>query len=481
MLGCAAAAQAAQADLPPPVGALMHASGIGDSEIGLLVLRGNEVLLSHGAEQSMQPASTIKLLETMVGLDQLGPAFRGRTELRTNADLVDGTLTGDLLLQGGADPDLNEDVLGHMLQTLRNQGIRTIRGDLVVDRRLFQPSRPDLGTMPFDESPEAYYNLIPDALMLNSNLLHIDLISTQKQVRLVMMPALEGVDIVSDMTLVDAACGKWDDGWRLPEVARGDGGRLTVILHGSFPKNCAAATNINVLDRADYADRLFRATWRRLGGTFTGQVREATAPLATPAAVAPRLLARHMARELPEVLRDMNKASDNTLARLLYLSLGSLEADPALGSRPILFAAPETTAAHAEQTIRTWMAARHIDDQGLVLENGSGLSRLERIRPAQIAAVLQVAQQSQWAPEFMSSLPIAAVDGTMRRRLAGSLAAARARIKTGTLNNVVAIAGYVPDTHGQQTIVVAMINSEQANHGAGRAVLDALIDWVANQ
>jgi D-alanyl-D-alanine carboxypeptidase/D-alanyl-D-alanine-endopeptidase (penicillin-binding protein 4) len=481
--------------LPSAVSSLMQANGIADNELGVIVLRGDHVLLSHGAALPMRPASTIKLLTSMVALEQLGPVFRGRTELRSSADLIDGTLTGDLILRGGADADFSEDALRHMLEALRRQGIRKIRGDLLVDRQLFQPARPDLGLPPFDSSPEAHYNVIPDALLLNTNMLRIDLSSTARQVKLVMSPALEGVGIVSEMTMIDGDCAKWEDGWKLPEARRSAGGALQVVLHGTFPRNCVAANNINVLDRADYTDRLFRATWRQLGGVFSGQVRELSAPAPAPV-VAERLLAAHTARVLPEVMRDMNKWSDNTLARLLFLSLGSLEADPLLGSRPLpaevtsvadmaaptaIQLTPLTTAARSEQQIRAWLQRHHIDDSGIVLENGSGLSRRERIAPLQLAAVLQVANGSLWAPEFLTSLPIAAVDGTMRKRLVDSPAAQRARVKTGTLDGVIANAGYVPDAAGQPCIVVAFVNSDHAGHGAGRAVLDALMDWVARQ
>jgi D-alanyl-D-alanine carboxypeptidase/D-alanyl-D-alanine-endopeptidase (penicillin-binding protein 4) len=129
--------------------------------------------------------------------------------------------------------------------------------------------------------------------------------------------------------------------------------------------------------------------------------------------------------------------------------------------------------------VRQWLQRHHIDAAGLVLENGSGLSRLERISPAQMAAVLQAASDSPWAPEFQASLPIVGLDGTMRNRLGTSAAAYRARIKTGTLKNVTAIAGYVHDANGQPCVVVAMINHDLANQG-GRAALDALIDWVAS-
>ncbi|OEZ91917.1 D-alanyl-D-alanine carboxypeptidase DacB precursor [Janthinobacterium sp. HH107] len=471
----------AQAQLPESVSLLLRGANIPEDAMGAIVLRGNTTVLSHGAERSMQPASTMKLVTTAVGLEQLGPIFRGRTELRTSADVINGVLKGDLILRGGADTDFNADVLEHMLQTLRNQGIVKIKGDLILDRQLFQPARPDIGVPPFDESAEFRYNVIPDALLLNTNLLDINMNSTDRQLSILMQPPLENVSITSDMKLVKGNCARWEDGWRPPEYRRDASGKLQVILHGTFPQNCSKATSINVLDRNDYADRLFRATWKRLGGTITGTVREAPLTGLPPTAepVGTRMLADHVARALPEVLRDINKTSDNTLARTLFLSLGSLQSDGWLGSRPVAMAAPEDTASRARQVIQEWFQRHHIDTQGMLVDNGSGLSRTGRIAPAQMAGVLQAMQQSPWAPEFQSSLPIVALDGTMRKRLLNSPAAARARIKTGTLKNVVAIAGYVPDANNQQCVVVAMINSDLVGNGNGRAAVDALIEWVA--
>lgn len=474
---------AAHAQLPDSVSVLLRSANIPEDAIGAIVLRGNTVVMSHGAERSMQPASTMKVVTTAVGLEQLGPAFRGRTELRTSADVINGVLKGDLILRGGADTDFNADVLAHMLQTLRNQGIHTIKGDLILDRQLFQPARPDIGAPPFDESAEFRYNVIPDALLLNTNMLDIELSSTTQQLKLLMLPELDNVTITSDMQLVKGNCARWEDGWRPPEYVRGPNGRLQVILHGTFPQNCKKATSINVLDRNDYADKLFRTTWKRLGGTISGSVREAAATGLPPTAepVGTRMLADHVARALPEVLRDINKNSDNTLARTLFLSIGSLQSDGWLGSRPVAMTMPEDTATRSRQVIQEWMQRHGIDTSGMLIDNGSGLSRTGRIAPLQLAGVLQAMQQSVWAPEFQSSLPIVALDGTMRKRLLGSPAASRARIKTGTLKNVVAIAGYVPDANNQQCVVVAMINSDLVGNGNGRAAVDALIEWVARR
>jgi D-alanyl-D-alanine carboxypeptidase/D-alanyl-D-alanine-endopeptidase (penicillin-binding protein 4) len=212
-----------------------------------------------------------------------------------------------------------------------------------------------------------------------------------------------------------------------------------------------------------FADRLFRAAWKRLGGTFRGRTRDGEAPDET------RLLVEHRSRPLAEITRDINKSSDNPVTRVIYLAIGA----NASGESGM------PTAKRAEGEVRAWLARKSIDSQGLVLENGSGLSRKERIRPTQLAAVLKAAAASEWAPEFLASLPIVAVDGGMRKRLRESSAAERSRIKTGTLRDTSAIAGYVKDEAGETYIVVAMINHEAAPKQVARPILDSLIDWVA--
>ncbi|MYN37893.1 D-alanyl-D-alanine carboxypeptidase/D-alanyl-D-alanine-endopeptidase [Duganella sp. FT109W] len=479
-----AAGAAHAADLPEPVARLMQSSNIPPEAAGIIVLRGDTVLVSHNPQQSMQPGSTMKLFTTLTALEQLGPVFRGRTEFRSSADVVNGVLQGDLILRGGADADFNEDVLGHMLQALRNQGIRRIKGDIIVDRLLFTPSRPDVGQPPFDEYPWAYYNVIPNAALINTNLLKVEMRSTGNKLSLVMLPEMDKVSIRSEMKLTDTACGSWENGWRTPDYSR-KGDRIEVVLHGSFPKDCTKSTSINVLDSQDFLARLLLAEWSKLGGSLSGEVREAAIP-AAPADAAPapatttRLLAEHVSRALPEIVRDTNKQSDNTLARTIFLSLGSLEADPQLGSKPLPpDAGGASTPMRAETAIRAWLQQHNIDGNGLILDNGSGLSRSERATPAQLAALLQAGLKSLWMPEFLASLPVAGTDGTMRRRLKESPAAQRARLKTGSLTGMIAIAGYVQDANNQPCIVVAILNDAHVANGAGRAVLDELVDWVA--
>ena len=478
LVACALPA-AGQASLPAPVAQLLRAANIPEDALGAFAIRlaDGEVVLAHGEERSLQPASTLKLLTAIVALDRLGPAFRARTELLTAAAITRGRLGGDLILRGGGDPDFDWQALERMLRQLRFQGVHRIAGDVVLDRSLFEPARTDIGLPPFDETPEFRYNVVPDALLLNTNLLQLDLVADARGVRAHMTPALERVTIAAgDMKLVDRRCEDWEDGWKLPEVLRASGGRIRIVLHGEFPAHCSTTTAINVLDREVLADRMFRALWRGLGGRFDGRVRDGRAPTGT------RMLAEHKSRPLAEFVRDVVKRSDNPVTRQLYLTLGTQGASDMPSEAGSGAAAPAATSARAERVVREWLVRHALRDDGLILENGSGLSRRERIPASLLAGVLFAAARSDWAPEFIGALPIAGVDAGMARRLGDRPAARRGRFKTGSLRNVVSIAGYVPDATGQVCVLVAIINQAPTGPGwakSARPVLDGLIDWVA--
>jgi serine-type D-Ala-D-Ala carboxypeptidase/endopeptidase (penicillin-binding protein 4) len=463
--------------LPAAVVNMLNSANIPIGAMGAVVIRVSDgaTLLSHQSNMPFQPASTLKLLTAIVSLERLGPTYRGRTEFRTNAALADGVLAGDLVLRGLGDPDLDWEAFQAMLQMLRNKGVRVIQGDLVVDRLAFNPPRMDIGVPAFDEAPEFQYNVIPDALLLNTNLLKFNLESGDNAIAISVTPTLDRVAIDSKMTMIDRACDQWEDGWRIPTTHVDDDGSIQIQLTGEFPKNCSISTRLNVIDRVVFADRLFTTLWHNLGGTISGATRDGPMPPGT------RLLADHKSRTLAEFVRDINKRSDNPLTRLVYLSLG------AMGKEGTTWAhAPdvgtENTSTRSEQEVRAWLKAHGIDDTGLILENGSGLSRKERIRPQQLAAVLRAAAGSDWAPEFMASLPIVGVDGAMKSRLRDSPGAQHARIKTGTLNNTSAVAGYVVNAANEPCIVVAMINHSHPNGPVSpiaKPILDAMIDWAS--
>ena len=431
----------------------------------------------HQARRPMQPGSAMKLVTSIVALDRLGPNHRGFTELRSAAPLQGGVLQGDLVLQGGGDVELGVAQLWALLVDLQQAGVRHIAGDLLLDRTRYSPARFDRGLPPFDEAPEFPYNVIPDALLLAGNLLPLELRATDTGVVADTVPRIDGIEIDSRMTLVDARCQDWDEHWQSASVVTLNGSARTaprtptrITLNGAFPRGCTERAALQLIDRDELAERLFRSLWRGLGGTWDGGVREGVSERAS--APDAKVLARHTSRPWGELLRPLNKASDNALARVLFLELGVAEA-----VAPGAAALPETTAERADRSVRRWFAQHGIDDAGLVTDNGSGLSRSERISPLQMARMLQVAYAGKNAADLQMSLPTAGVDGTLSNRLKDSPATGWARLKTGTLKNVVALAGYVNDAEGRPWAVAMMINHDGASRG--RPVLDALVDHIA--
>jgi D-alanyl-D-alanine carboxypeptidase/D-alanyl-D-alanine-endopeptidase (penicillin-binding protein 4) len=464
LLACSAAAQATP---PEPVQQALQAAGLPASALAYAAVP----LGHHGravgwqATRPMQPGSTMKLVTSIVALDVLGPNHRGFTELVSAAPRRPGpdgdVLDGDLVLRGGGDVELGVPQLWALLMELRESGVRELRGDVLLDRSRYDPPRADLGLPPFDSAPEFPYNVIPDALNVAGSLLPLKLQATADGVVATTVPALDGLVIdARGMALVDARCADWDDHWKPATTAR-EGGITTITLHGAFPRACTARPALQLLDRDELAERLLRTLWRGLGGRFTGRVREGTA-LAGAA-----VLARRQGRPWGELMRPLNKISDNAWTRVLFHELGV--AAPAGTAGP--------TAQRADSLLRDWLRRERIDAAALVSDNGSGLSRSERVSAQLLAEMLRAAWQGRHRHDLLATLPTVGVDGTMRLRLRESPATGWARLKTGTLRNVVGLAGVMRDGDGHDWAVAMLINDEGA--ARGRPVLDALVDHWA--
>ncbi|MBI3523527.1 MAG: D-alanyl-D-alanine carboxypeptidase/D-alanyl-D-alanine-endopeptidase [Betaproteobacteria bacterium] len=445
----------------------LAAAGLTPADLALAVIpvSAGQTGLWLNADAPFQPASTMKLVTSIAALDLLGANYRGKTELLVKGRISRGVLHGSIYLRGQADPDLDVPALWQLLYRLREQGVRHIRGNVILDRSFFQPQRTDQGLPPFDESPEWRYNIVPDALHLNGGFLHYVIESSATSIHARTEPRLTGVKVRSEMRFSTADCKSWDDEWEMPGVAVSSRShRVSITLHGGFPRHCNAEADLQLFDRDLLADRLIRQLWADMGGRISGGITAGVTPEAA------RVMARHESRPLAEVLRHMNKSSDNALTRLLFLSIGAA-ATPEFREKYF------TTQAAAIARVGEFLAASGIPIDGLVLDNGSGLSRSERISARQLADLLQKTYSTSYAPELLGSLPLAGVDGAMRNRLKNSLAAGRARIKTGGLRNVAAVAGYVADVDQHMYVVVAMINHENAR--VAKPVLDTIIDWVA--
>jgi D-alanyl-D-alanine carboxypeptidase/D-alanyl-D-alanine-endopeptidase (penicillin-binding protein 4) len=405
----------------------------------------------------MNPASSMKLVTTYAALELLGPAYRWKTESYAAGPLTGEALNGDLILKGYGDPKLTLENFWLLLRDLRQRGVRDIRGGVLLDQSYFEPTANDPAA--FDNEPLRAYNVLPQALQVNFNAIRIRLLpqADNKALRVVADPAPPSLRVVSYLEMDIAPCGDWREGF-VTEVTT-VGSERVLILRGRFSAACGEKSfNLNLLPNGHYVDSVFRLLWSELGGTLNGSVRAGELPAgATP-------LARFDSPPLGDTIRDINKFSNNVMARQLFLTLGAEQFGP-----------PATPRKGAE-AIENWLASKGLDFPELVLENGSGLSRLERISPRHLGMLLLSASNSPVFGEFESSLPIVAVDGTMKKRLQDHAVAGHAHIKTGSLEGVRSVAGYVFDAKGRRMAVVAMVNDPRA--GASRPVLDALLQWV---
>jgi D-alanyl-D-alanine carboxypeptidase/D-alanyl-D-alanine-endopeptidase (penicillin-binding protein 4) len=443
---------AANTMLPAAVATALERAGVPNSAIGIHVhnLTTDETVLDIGGDTAFNPASVMKLITTYAALEVLGPAFTWRTEAWVDAPVVDGHLAGNLYFAGYGDPNLTLERFWLFLLELRNRGLRHIDGNVYLDRSAFALGKHDPAE--FDDEPTRPYNVGADALLLNYKSFRLRFVPNEHagKVDILAQPDLPNVTIINNLALAPGRCHVW------PATPTHNGN--TLAFAGVFPSGCGEKSRFySLLEPDAYFSAVFRDLWDGLGGTLSGSVSSGAVPIDAT------LLASYQSPPLAEVVRNTNKSSNNVMARHLFLSLGHGRDYP-------------LTTRKARDELTAWLNARHFDFSGLVVDNGSGLSRTSRLTARQLGQILMTAWQSPLMPELVASLPLVAVDGTMKRRLDESPVAGQAHIKTGYLDGVRAIAGYVNDSQGQTLSVVFMVNHERARHAA--AALDALVEWA---
>jgi D-alanyl-D-alanine carboxypeptidase/D-alanyl-D-alanine-endopeptidase (penicillin-binding protein 4) len=439
--------------LPPEVDAALSKARIPPDAITIVVADAEgkaPARLSHRADVPVNPASIAKLVTTFAALDLLGPAFSWSTPVYLEGSVRDGTLQGNLYIRGEGDPKLVVERLWLLLRRVQGLGIRTIAGDIVLDHSAFETVPPAPGA--FDGEPLRPYNAAPDALLLNFKAVVMTFTPQGREAALHLEPPLAGVQWPTSVPLTGGPCNDWRGALK---ADFSDPSR--VRFAGGYPAACGEqAWPLAYVDPPGYAARAVAGLWQQMGGRLTGQVRDGK----VTAGLSPAFEMR--SAPLAEIVRDINKFSNNVMAQQLFLTLslqqkglGTLE-----GSRDVM---------------RTWwrdrMGAGATPDFG----NGSGLSRQERVTAQQLARLLQTAWASPWMPELASSLPVVGVDGTLRR--ARGKGVGQAHLKTGSLRDVAGVAGYVDGASGKRYVLVAIANHAQA--AAARPAIEALIEWTA--
>jgi serine-type D-Ala-D-Ala carboxypeptidase/endopeptidase (penicillin-binding protein 4) len=403
-------------------------------------------------------ASTAKLYTTYAALVRLGPATTLKTEVWKNGD--------DLILVGSGDPAMTVERLSSLLRQLRAQGLKDLRGDIVLDRSRFGPA----ASLPFDPTtfdgkPMRPYNVGPDALLLNFRAMQVVLTPQDGSVLARLDTPLAGAVVENQLQPGDGPCSDWKDG-----VQSSVSGNFRITLKGKFPRSCPpqtlqlAAHGPELVGEAGankYAESLIRGLWEEMDGSWRGKAVSGVKPASAV------WLASSESPPVAQLVRDINKYSNNVMARQLYLLLAD---------------APSTQVA-AEQALRQTLAARGVPMTHLVIENGSGLSRKEATTAEEMTGLLRVIWNDPRMPELLSSLPIGGTDGTLRKNKNNGGDTGRIRLKTGSLENARTAAGYVQDSSGRWHTLVVLIQDPKAtaNYGALREAIDQLSNSLANQ
>lgn len=470
----AVAQPAAQAQAPSPMGATAQAvadirlpasvdaalarARIPRDAVSLLVLDvdgKSAPRLAWRTQVPMNPASVMKLVTTYAALDQLGPAYVWRTPVYFGGPVADGALRGNLYIQGQGDPKLVLERLWLMLRRLQGMGVKVIVGDIVLDRSAFQLPAHDAAS--FDNEPWRPYNAAPDALLVNYKAVGLGFAPDigAGVARIQYDPPMSGMETQATVPLaaMNSDCGDWRSKLQLD---MSDPQRIA--FQGQYAAQCGEKSwSVAPAQPELFAARAIEGMWRELGGKLTGSVHDGR----VPAGLQPALQIE--SPSLAEVVRDVNKYSNNIMAQQVFLTLGMQRTG---------VASFETS----RQVLAQWWQARFGSDQPAV-DNGAGLSRNAWVTAGGLGRMLQQAWNSPVMPEFVASMPIVGVDGTLRR--SQSRHAGAAHLKTGTLRDASALAGYVDGASGRRYVLVAMAN--HPNAGAARQAWEALIDWVGAQ
>jgi D-alanyl-D-alanine carboxypeptidase/D-alanyl-D-alanine-endopeptidase (penicillin-binding protein 4) len=473
--------------VPSSVAVALKNAGLPTSSMGLYVQEVSNVvamdeprpapaLAALNDDKHFVLASTTKVVTTLAALDLLGAHYRWRTYAFASGPVHGGRLRGDLLIVGGGNSYLSASDLAHWFADLRAKGLKEITGNIVLDRFAFQLSEDDHARTPVPGADRPHHAR-PDAFTLNEGVLRVVVASGNGNRAVVRLdPPLADVQVVNNVSMGGSAC------WAGASLSS-QKNALKVTVNGAWSKQCPAKSHpVAAMSHIDLTTRAVAALWLQAGGVLKGRVVDKPRPVLRddqrgkpqpgPAtmqrdAQGETLMpfAVHLSERLPQVMRVINKTSDNMAARNLLLTL----------SQGFPFKAATLPAAQAR--MRQWLTRQGLQPGDVEVENGSGLSRGERGKPRAMVTLLRNAWHSRSAEAFVESLPIAGVDGTLARRMMHGAATGEAFLKTGTLRDTRALAGYVRGRSGKVYAVAAMVNHPQA--ALGLPALDALIEWVA--
>lgn len=414
-------------------------------------------LVSFQSDQRFNPASVIKLVTTAASLDVLGVGYRWSTDVLYTGTIVGDTLKGDLYFRGNGDPYLTPERFWRLLNRIYIFGIRHISGNVFLDNSYFDPAPVDYAA--FDEQPFRTYNVGPNALLVGFQATEFHFNVVDGKVSIIPFPDSPKLKITNNVNAVSGPCARWQK--RLELKTRSNNGVREVAFNGRYASRCEKKTLYRrVSDADDHFQHFFLPLWQQIGGSFSGEITQAPVPSNANLGLEGDSIA------LSEAVRLINKFSNNVMTRQVLLSMGARSQG-----------LPGTTE-KGISSIQTWLTKHQLDGKELLLDNGAGLSRETRVSAAFLGRLLHFVYQQAYMPEFISSLPVAGYDGTMAHRFKDEPIIGHAHIKTGLLDFVQTMAGYVTASSGRRYVVVMLHNDPRAHTKAAEELQNEIIRWI---
>jgi D-alanyl-D-alanine carboxypeptidase/D-alanyl-D-alanine-endopeptidase (penicillin-binding protein 4) len=431
-------------------------------------LRTGKVLYARNAGKNMKPASTLKLVTTAAALDAFGPDMRLRTTVETAArrDAL-GRILGDVYLVGRGDPELSgrfaDDRASagfeELAEALKAAGVRRIEGKLVGHEGLFSGERRgsdwSWGDLVWRYGAEV------SALSFNGNAALLTVWPGERAGDPVMVerfPESRYYSVVSTATTAPPGTGSGlvlerDFGSNVVRI----GGALAA---GGDPEELAVALE----DPARYAATVFAEVLDARGIRVTGEIATSSDPLPPGA----RVLAGHDSPPLSEILKGVNKPSQNLHTEMLLRLLGAR-----------LRGSGTMEAGHA--AVMEFLRRVGVDPRAWSLQDASGLSRSDLVSPHEMVSLLAAMDRHRYAAAFKDSLPIAGVDGTLERRMRGTAAQGRVAAKTGTIRHVNALDGYATAARGERLAFAIVVNHFTGESRDAVAAIDQIVNVLAGR
>jgi D-alanyl-D-alanine carboxypeptidase/D-alanyl-D-alanine-endopeptidase (penicillin-binding protein 4) len=448
-------------ELRAALDAILEKSTLGGARIGILVsdVPSGKVLYARDADALLNPASNVKLFTSAAVLSLLGPEFRFETEFRVDRPSAGKGSVRTLYVRGKGDPTLVTERLWAIAGDLANHGLHRI-GELVLDDGYFDGERIGPG---FDQEAGDRAYLAPSgALSLNFNSIAIHASPGEargRPGRVALEPQSDYVELVNRTRTVSPRALR-----RIVPSSTPDGARQRIVVEGRLPHG---SRPVAIWRKIDDPPAYFGQTLKRLlelRGVRVGRVKLGAAP--------PDAKLFHVAESesLGEVVRRLNKTSNNFVAEQLLKTLGA-------ETRGV----PGTWASGID-AVEEFLAEAGLPRGSFVMKNGSGLNDANRFSARHAVTLLRAMwQRFPVAAEFLSSLPVAGRDGTIRWRMDGTEAVGRLRAKTGTLENVTSLSGYVETADRQLLAFAIFVNDFEGRASRAARAVDALAAALAAQ